>query len=535
MTSVSTPPRLSMTGVVKRFGSVTALDHVDFEVARNEVHGLLGGNGAGKTTLMNVLYGLYRPDSGQIRIDGKEVQISAPRDAIEAGVGMVHQTFLQVDSYTVTENIVLGTDLGSPVRLDLSDARKRIVGLSEHFGLKVDPDAVVEDLPVGVRQRVEILKALYRGCSLLILDEPTTNLTPQEVDDLFRSMRVMVDEGMSVILITHKIRETLAVCDRMTIMREGRHVATVTRAETDAEDLAETMVGRQVDIDPAEDEDVAATAAVAMGAVEATEVADETAPPQVVEYETGVEVRDLTVANDHGVRVVKDFTLEIGKGEIVGIAGVAGNGQVELAEAIAGVRPIVSGSVRLGDLELTGRPTVEWLEHGVAYVPEDRNRDGILPTASITENLVLGSQRNPRVRRGRLIDWKAARERAVEAIRQFSIKANGPATPCGDLSGGNIQRVILARAFAHQPRLLILHNPTRGLDIASTRFVYEQVRSVTEKGGAVLLISEDLDEVISLSDRVLALYAGSLNGSWPRGAVDPYEVGRGMTGLQDAS
>lgn len=421
------------------------------------------------------------------------------------------------------------------MKLDLSEARQRIVELSEHFGLKVDPDAVVEDLPVGVRQRVEILKALYRGCNLLILDEPTTNLTPQEVDDLFRSMRVMVDEGMSVILITHKIRETLAVCDRMTIMREGRHVATVARADTDAEDLAETMVGRQVDIDPAEDEEVAATAAVALGAVEATEVADETAPTAAVEFETGVVIRDLTVANDHGVHVVKGFTLEVGQGEIVGIAGVAGNGQVELAEAIAGVRPAVSGSVRLGELDLAGRPTMQWLEHGVAYVPEDRNRDGILPTASITENLVLGSQRSGRVRKGRMIDWKGARERAVEAIRHFSIKANGPATPCGDLSGGNIQRVILARAFAHEPRLLILHNPTRGLDIASTRFVYEQVTAVTENGGAVLLISEDLDEVIALSDRVLALYAGSVAGSWQRGEVDPYDVGRRMTGLKDAS
>jgi general nucleoside transport system ATP-binding protein len=524
-----------MTGVVKTFGTVTALDHVDFEVARNEVHGLLGGNGAGKTTLMNVLYGLYRPDAGQVRIDGQEVQVASPRDAIEAGVGMVHQTFLQVDSYTVTENVVLGTDVGSAVNLDLSGARARIVELSEHFGLKVDPDAVVEDLPVGVRQRVEILKALYRGSSLLILDEPTTNLTPQEVDDLFRSMRVMVEEGMSVILITHKIRETLAVCDRMTIMRDGRQVATVERRDTDAERLAATMVGHEVALDAGEEESVAATAAVAIGAVAATEVADESAPAATQQFEPGALIRDLVVANDHGVEVIRGFSLTVGQGEIVGVAGVAGNGQVELAEAVSGVRPTRGGSVELGGQDLAGRPTMDWLEHGVAYVPEDRNRDGILPTASITENLVLGSHRSDRSRNRRLIDWRAARQRATEAIERFSIKANGPGTPCGDLSGGNIQRVILARAFAHRPHLLVLHNPTRGLDIASTRFVYEQVRAVTERGGAVLLISEDLDEVIALSDRVLALYAGSQAGSWLRGQVDPYDVGRRMTGLQDAS
>lgn len=518
--STTVAPRLVMQDVVKTFGPVRALDNVSLEVGRHEVHGLLGGNGAGKTTLMNVLYGLYRASSGRILLDGEEVVITAPRDAIRAGVGMVHQTFLQVDNYTVTENIVLGTDVSGTLRMDLSEARRRIVELSERFGLAVDPDAVVEDLPVGVRQRVEILKALYRGAQVLILDEPTTNLTPQEVDALFGSMRAMVVEGMSVILITHKIKETLSVCDRMTVMRDGRHVQTLAREETDADRLADIMIGETAAAAP---EDVAAV----LGAVDPTQVG----PSPARTFPTGVVVDRITVANDHGVDLIDGFDLTIGQGEVVGVAGVAGNGQVELAETVAGVRPLRSGSVRVGDLELAGRPTAFWLERGVAYVPEDRHRDGILPTASITENLVLGSQRSGKFRRHGLIDWKAARQRASVAIERFSVQANGPGTPVGDLSGGNIQRVILARAFAREPRLLILHNPTRGLDIGSTRFVYEQVRAATAAGCAVLLISEDLDEVIALSDRVLAIYQGSQAGSWQRGGVDPYEVGRCMTGV----
>jgi len=516
-------PRLEMRGIVKTFGPVTALDAVDLVVGRNEVHGLLGGNGAGKTTLMNVLYGLYRPNAGEVLLDGRPVSIGSPKDAIAAGVGMVHQTFLQVDNYTVTENIVLGTDVPGPLRLDLSEAKSRIRELSERFGLTVDPDAVVEELPVGVRQRVEILKALYRGAKLLILDEPTTNLTPQEVDDLFGSMRAMVDDGMSVVLITHKIRETLSVCDRMTVMRDGRRVETIERADTDAEHLAEKMVGSATDPGAAVD--------AALGAVDAAQVE---ANLSAVGTTTAVAVRDLVVANDQGHELVRGFDLELREGEIVGVAGVAGNGQVELAEALAGVRPVRSGSVEVTGRARVGLPTAAWLGHGVAYVPEDRHRDGILPTASITENLVLGSQRSPQVRKRGLIDWGAAKQRAVDAIAEFSVRANGPATLVGDLSGGNIQRVILARAFARQPRMLILHNPTRGLDIGSTRFVYQQVRTATAAGCAVLLISEDLDEVIALSDRVIALYQGSRAGEWQHGSVDAYEVGRSMTGLGEA-
>lgn len=532
--------RLRMTGVEKTFGHVRALSSVSLEIAPRQVHGLLGGNGAGKTTMMNVLYGLYRADAGRIEIDGTEVDIRSPRDAIAAGVGMVHQNFLQVDSYTVLENIVLGTgDLGR-LRLDLAAARARVVGLSEKFGLAVDPDAVVEVLPVGIRQRVEILKALYRGSRILILDEPTTNLTPQEVDDLFGSMRAMVDDGMSVILITHKIRETMAVCDAMTVMRDGVHVDTVERSETSPEQLAATMVG--TDLANGLGGGAPAMLQVATGLIEGSEFAGNAAPADsdaepspAASAGVGVHVRAADIANDHGVQLFDSFDLDIAAGEIVGIAGVAGNGQVELAEAVAGVRPLLGGGIEIAGQDFSGKPTAHWLSAGVAYVPEDRQRDGILPTESIVKNLLLGSQRSSEVKRRGLIDWKAARRRAVDAIDQFSIRASGPEALAGDLSGGNIQRVILARAFARRPTLLILHNPTRGLDLQSTQFVYEQVRAATEMGCSVLLISEDLDEVIALSDRVLALYSGHVTGRWTRGNVDPFVVGRAMTGLEHSS
>ena len=525
---MANPLRLDMREIVKTFGPVRALDGVDFQVAPSEVHGLLGGNGAGKTTLMNVLYGLYKADSGTVSIDGVQVDISSPRDAIDVRVGMVHQTFLQVESYSVLDNIVLGTRQPGSLRVDTAPARAEIVELSERFGLAVDPDAIIEDLPVGVRQRVEILKALYRRSKVLVFDEPTTNLTPQEVDDLFESLRAMVDDGMSVILITHKIRETMQVCDRMTVMREGRLVATYEHADTGPEELASAMIGESVD-DADEDEEATV---VATGVVGATEVA--TASEISADRPIAVSATDLSVRNDHGVELVEHLDLTLREGECVGVAGISGNGQVELAEALAGVRASERGTVSVSGVDLTKAPTAQWLSSGVAYVPEDRHRDGILPTSSITENLLLGSQSSNKVKRFGLIDWRRARARTAETIDRFSVRANGPAALAGDLSGGNIQRVILARAFAHEPKLLILHNPTRGLDLHSTQFVYEQVRAAMDTGCAVLVLSEDLDEIVTLSDRVIALYAGRFTGEWPRGDVDPYVVGRAMTGLENS-
>lgn len=514
-----------MDGIRKAFGTVVALDGVDLEVDAREVHGLLGGNGAGKTTLMNVLYGLYAADSGKIYLNGREVSISSPRDAIAAGIGMVHQTFLQVDTFTVTENVALGTSVGRR-KMDLAPARDRVIELSERFGLAVDPDAVVEDLPVGIRQRVEILKALYRGARVLVLDEPTTNLTPQEVDALFLSMRAIVDEGMSVILITHKIRETMAVCDRMTVMREGRKVAVRRREETSADDLAATMVGEMSgSLSAAVGQSDLRTV---VGAASVAEVSAGGGPSS--EHDVRVDVRDLTVVNDLGVPAVHGVSMQIPGGQVLGIAGVAGNGQGELAEALAGVRPPLSGAVIVDGRDLSGLPTAEWLRHGVSYVPEDRQRDGILPTATITENLLLGTHRS-RSRGNGLIDWAVARRDAERAIAEYSIQASGPDVSAGQLSGGNVQRVILARAFAHRPRLLVLHNPTRGLDIRSTQFVYNRVREATDQNCAVVVISEDLDELVALADRVLVIYAGRIVGEHVRGQLNPYELGRQMAGV----
>ncbi|KRE42724.1 ABC transporter ATP-binding protein [Knoellia sp. Soil729] len=527
-----------MSGIRKTFGPVVALDGVDFTVANREIHGLLGGNGAGKTTLMNVLYGLYAPDAGTVEVDGSPVTITSPKDAITAGIGMVHQNFLQVDVFTVTENIVLGTDSTKLVAPDGSTQTpaQRIAELSSRFGLTVDPGARVADLPVGVRQRVEILKALYRGAKVLVLDEPTTNLTPQEVDDLFSSMRAIVDDGMSVVLITHKIRETMEVCDRMTVMRDGRWIATVDKADTTADDLAATMIGEIAGGD-AEAAALAQTAQVSLGEEELGEASLDTsseAEPEGAAADTvtptpaRVTVRGLTVAGKGGKPLVDDVTLSLRPGEILGIAGVAGNGQGELAEALTGTRS-ATGSLSVDGAELVGRPTAAWLGSGVVYVPEDRQRDGILPGAGITENLVLGSHRT-RAKAG-MINWRAARTEAVAAIKEFSVKTPSAATPCGQLSGGNIQRVILARAFAHNPKLLLLHNPTRGLDLRSTQFVYDRVRRAASQGCVVIVISEDLDEVLALSDRVTVAYSGRLVGEFARGEANPYDLGRLMTGV----
>jgi simple sugar transport system ATP-binding protein len=522
-TSGAGPPVLEMRGIRKVFGPVVALDGVDFEVGTSEVHGLLGGNGAGKTTLMNVLYGLYRPDAGSVRLGGEEIVVRNPRDAITHGIGMVHQNFLQVDSYTVTENIVLGTRQPSFPTLDLRAAEADVADLSERFGLNVDPREQVGRLSVGIRQRVEILKALYRGAQILVLDEPTSSLTPQEVDSLFGSLRAIVDEGMSVVFITHKIRETMAVCDELTIMRDGRCVSTLHRRDTTARDLAMLMVG--------DEQTAERVAAVISSGSEGTvrPAAVELAPFATVAHR--LKVGGLTADNDHGVRAIHDLELGIARGEVLGIAGVAGNGQVELAESLAGVRPLSGGTVDVDGVALAGQPTAQWLMAGVAYVPEDRHRDGILPAASIIENLVLGAQRSPRFRKWGLIDWSAARRHAVETMSAYSVKASGASAAAATLSGGNIQRVILARAFAHYPGFLILHNPTRGLDIGSTQFVYDRVREAAAEGTSVLLISEDLDELTHLADRILVVYAGRAVGERLRGEYDQYELGRFMAGV----
>ncbi|MGY1810814.1 ABC transporter ATP-binding protein [Blastococcus sp. SYSU D00669] len=521
----SAPP-LVMSGVSKSFGPVRALDDADFELGAGEVHGLVGGNGAGKTTLMNVLYGLYRPDTGDVRVDGREVSIRSPRDAIELGIGMVHQHLLQVSTYSVVENVVLGTGTRSG---GLRGAARRISELSDRFGLAVDPRARTDRLSVGARQRVEILKVLYRGARILILDEPTTNLTPQEVDALFASLREIVAEGTSVVFISHKAREVLAICDRISVMRDGRRIATVPRSATDATGLASLMVGELAGEQSTE-------VAAALGVAPVEEIAAAEAPaPEVAGAAVRLAVSGLVAHNDHGVPALHGLDLEVRAGEVLGVAGVAGNGQVELAEVLAGVRDVRSGSVTVDGVALAGAATRRWLSAGVAYVPEDRHRDGILGAATVTDNLLLGAQRSSAYRKAGLIDWRRVRAHARDTIDRYSIKTPGPDAPAGNLSGGNIQRLVLARAFDREPAVLVLQNPTRGLDLRSTRFVYDRVHEARDRGCAVVLISEDLDELSLLADRMVVLYSGEIVGERARGGYDVYELGRLMAGVRETA
>ena len=508
-----TAPLVEMRHIHKRFGDVVALEDVHFELQAGEIHGLLGGNGAGKTTLMNILYGLYTADRGEIYVRGQRVLIHSPRDALHLGIGMVHQHFLQVAPFTVVENIALGTLPRLGGKKHVRAAADRIQALAQQFGLAVDPHAVVEDLPVGVRQRVEILKALYRGADVLILDEPTTNLTPQEVDALFQSLRAMVAQGLSVIFITHKIREVMAVCDRVTVLREGRNVFTRSRAETREKDLVRGMVGEQLDVQHS---------FLFSGR------------PQETEHTAGaplIQVHDLTVLGDNNVPAVQGCTFTVREGEILGIAGVAGNGQTELAEALMGIRPIAQGEVTINGYRVRVGSTRHLLARDVACIPEDRLEDGYLPAASVAHNLILGYHRRPPYSRGSFLDWPAVFQAAWRLIKEYNIRTAGPTEIAANLSGGNIQRLMLARAFAHPFRVLIAHNPTRGLDIPSTEFVYRKLLEARARGAAILLISEDLDELLLLCDRIGTLYRGQLMGILDRPAFDKYRIGEMMAGV----
>ena len=505
---------LHMQKIRKTFGPVVALDNVDLELRKGEIRGLLGGNGAGKTTLMNILYGLYKSDSGQILVEGKPYDIHAPEDAIKGGIGMVHQQFLQINRFTVAENIVLGTKLKNRPTLQLAAEKERIRTLSQHFGLPVDPEAIVADLPMGIRQRVEILKALYRGVKILVLDEPTTNLTPQEVDALFESLRAMVNEGLSVIFITHKLREVLEVCDTITVLRHGRNVLTLSRENASEEAFIKGMVGDDL--------------AIENSIVFAQGLSD-----------TALRVGEKPVLQLRGVTVqtgevpsLKDCSLTLHESEILGIAGVAGNGQLELAESILGLRPYVAGQVMLGDTDLAEMDTGALLQRGVAYIPEDRWLDGYLPTANVAQNLILGLHRQPPYSSGRFLDRRSIIERCQALITEFNIKTQGPNEVAGNLSGGNIQRVMLARAFSQPVRLLVAHNPTRGLDIPSIEFIYGKLLERKAQGMATLLISENMDELFLLSYRIAAICNGEVMGVLERDQFDKYLLGRMMSGVK---
>lgn len=497
-------PLVRMRGVRKRFGAVVALDGADFELRAGEVHGLLGENGAGKTTLMNVLAGLYRADEGEVEVEGRPLRIREPQDAVRLGIGMVHQHFELVGHFTAVENVMLGREGG--VWLQKQRARREVQALAERVGLVVPLDVAVRELPVGVQQKVEILKALYRGARVLILDEPTTLLTPQEVDALLDSLRTLVATGVSVVFITHKLQEALRACDRITVMRQGRRVVTVDRQEANAAQLVTWMVGSSPP--PA-----AVREAVIPGA-------------PVLELE-GVRATDR-----RGLVVLRDVNLHVRSGEVVGIAGVSGNGQEALAGVMAGGLRPQAGMVRIGGRPARGHGVIHRMEDGVLLIPEDRLRDGVLPRMSVAENVLLGRHRIhfPRVR----YDPKVSRNLAVQAIEEFRIVCPGPDAPAGQLSGGNLQKLIAARVFGgareRGAKLLVAHNPTRGLDVPSTEFLHAQLAEFCRRGGAVVLISEDLDELLKLSDRILVLYRGQLVAEFPRGRYDRYAIGRAMAG-----
>jgi general nucleoside transport system ATP-binding protein len=497
-------PMLQMRGITKRFPGVLANDRVDFDVRAGEVHALLGENGAGKSTLMRVLYGLYQADEGEIRIDGEPVSISSPAAAIALGIGMIHQHFMLVSSLTVAQNVALGLKSSRGPLTDLDRVSARIKELSNAYGLKVDPEAFVWQLSVGERQRVEIMKAVYRNAKLLVLDEPTAVLTPHEVDDFFAILRQMVTDGRGLVFISHKIREVLALSDRITVLRNGRVVGTAVPREVTRRDLAHMMVGRDV-------ETVQSPAEPAGGAVR-------------------LAVEGLSVRSDRwGADAVKDVSLEVRSGEIVGIAGVSGNGQRELAEAVAGLRRPTAGSVRLDGSDVAGRGPAEVREAGLGYVPEERMRDGVIADFTVADNLMLVDSRNPTYTKWGFLRGRDIRRRCRELVDAFGVKTPDLDTPTRNLSGGNIQKLILARELSGQPRVLLVSQPTRGVDVGAAEYIHHRLMDQREAGTAILIVSEDLDEAMSLSDRILVMYEGEIIGE-----VDPHATSRETVGLMMA-
>ncbi|MFW5933157.1 MAG: ABC transporter ATP-binding protein [Actinomycetota bacterium] len=478
---------LELRGITKRFPGVVANDSIDLTFESGEIHGLLGENGAGKSTLMNILYGLYGADEGEIFIDGQKVEFADPGEAIDAGIGMVHQHFMLVPVFTVAENITLGVEETRQAgRLDRRRANEAVRELAERSGLPVEPDAVVEDLPVGLQQRVEILKALYRDARLLILDEPTAVLTPQEANDLFDAIRGFVAEGRSVVFISHKLREHREVSDRVSVLRRGRMVGTADPRESSEQELADLMVGRPVDL---------------------TVDRGEATPGGAV-----LEVRDLTVRDETDKVVVEGIDLEVRSGEILAIAGVEGNGQTPLVRALTGLEPGFDGEVQISGHSIAGTSRKQVLRSGVGHVPEDRTRDGLVAAFTVAENLVLDLwDAEPFARRGSL-DFRAIADHAQEKIAAFDIRTPSIHTPAGSLSGGNQQKVVVAREFHGDIALLVASQPTRGLDVGSIEHIHSSLISKRDEGTAVLIVSSELDEVLALADRVAMMFRGRIVG-----------------------
>jgi simple sugar transport system ATP-binding protein len=496
-------PLLELKGITKRFPGVVANDHVDFELAKGEVHALLGENGAGKSTLMNILYGLYHPDEGEVRLNGQHVTIDSPRAAIDLGIGMVHQHFMLIPVMTVAENIVLGVEPHSGPFLDIDGAEKRVRELSERFGLAVRPDARIESISVGMQQRVEILKALYRGAEILILDEPTAVLTPQEAEELFEIIRSLQAEGKSIVFISHKLGEVLAIADRVTVLRRGKTIETVPREGATEEGLARLMVGREV-----------------LLRVEKTPA--EPAEPLLT-------VEDLRVLDERKLEAVRGISLEVRSGEIVGIAGVDGNGQSELIEAITGLRRPESGRILAAGKDITNEGARVSLEAGIGHIPEDRQRRGLVLDFTLAENIALKDYcEEPDSRWGWLFP-KRLLARAKKLLTEFDVRGGGPRTLAASLSGGNQQKVVVAREVSRDPRILVAAQPTRGLDVGAIEFVHRRLVAERDEGRAILLVSFELDEILSLSDRILVVYEGRVVGEYSPD-VSEEELGIAMTG-----
>ncbi len=495
--SLKAPLIVEMRGIVKRFPGVLANDHVDFELLHGEIHGLLGENGAGKSTLMNVLAGLYRQDAGTILVKGEPKIFSSPRDAIKSGIGMVHQHFMLVPSQTVTENILLGLDDPRFI-LRLPDYDTRIEELGERFGLKVDPRAKIWQLSVGEQQRVEILKMLYRGVDVLIMDEPTAVLAPQEIEGLFITLRAMIAQGKSVIFISHKLQEVSVIADRVSVLRRGVATASgVPSKGVSRQELARLMVGREVifalDKKPCQPGDVV------------------------------LDVRDIHAENDKGLPALRGLSLNVRAGEIVGVAGVAGNGQSELSQVISGMRKCTRGQVLLGGDTVSNHTTLFGIQHGMAYVPEDRTHVGSAPNLSVTDNVIMKNFRKPPISKNGLLDMKAATKLANELKLAYDIIVPTVSTPVRLLSGGNLQRVILAREISGLPAFMVAVQPTRGLDVGAIEGVHRLLLAQREAGAAVLLVSEELEELLSLCDRVYVIYEGKIMGEVMIGGEEPDE------------
>ena len=477
---------LEMRDIRKEFPGVVANDGVSFDVRRGEVHALLGENGAGKSTLMNILYGLYRPDGGEIRLNGKPVSFSSAREAIQAGIGMVHQHFMLIPVMTVAENIVLGIEPHSGLLLDEDGAEQRVRELSEQYGLLVDPRALISDITVGQEQRVEILKALYRGADLLILDEPTAVLTPQEAGELFEIVRSLQADGKSIIFISHKLNEVLEIADRITVLRRGKTIETVPAEGATEESLARAMVGRDVLLRV------------------------EKQPGEV--GDALLSVRDLHVTDDRGIEKVRGISFDVRGGEIVGIAGVDGNGQTELIDALTGLQKIASGTVTIAGRKLSHASARAALDAGIGHIPQDRQRRGLVLEFSIAENIALHDYAKPPVGKSGWLFPARMVQRARALISEFDVRGGGPYTRAGGLSGGNQQKVVVAREIARDPKVLIAAQPTRGLDVGAIEYLHRRLVAERDEGRAILLISLELEEILSLSDRILVMYEGKIVG-----------------------